>query len=116
MDVSLASADAAGPLLLQHLCEWLGECAVGCRSTLRSLRLAGPLYLGTFFAAVAPWAHEFAQLEVGGQGGGALPGGRLVSVGQRSESTAVRAAGWCTGAAGQRSAPVHACSGLPLPE
>ncbi|PSC76901.1 Leucine-rich repeat-containing 40 [Micractinium conductrix] len=63
VDVSLASADAAGPLLLQHLCEWLGECAVGCRSTLRSLRLAGPLYLGTFFAAVAPWAHEFAQLE-----------------------------------------------------
>ena len=64
----------AGALLLVRLSEWLGRAIVASRSSLRSLRLSGPLHLGAVFNAMAPYARQFTQLEVGA--GGVLLDGR----------------------------------------
>lgn len=65
IDVELSPAYAGGEPVVQ-LSLWLGRVAAACASTLRSLRLAGPLHLGLVFQALTPLAAQFTQLEVRG--------------------------------------------------
>lgn len=71
IDVDLSMA-LAGSQALVRLSLWLGRAVVAARATLRSLRLSGPLHLGAVFQAMAPFAAQFTQLEVGWERGGCL--------------------------------------------
>lgn len=63
IDVDI-TALACADRVLHRLCKWIGGVAVANRSTLRSLRLSGPLHLAPVFHAMAPFAPQFLQLEV----------------------------------------------------
>lgn len=64
VDVELTKT-LAGSLVLVRLSEWLGRAVAASATTLRSLRLSGPLHLAAVFRAVAPVAAQCVHLEVG---------------------------------------------------
>ena len=63
IDVAVNSASLSSPALRQRLSEWLGERAVAAAHCLRSLRLSGPLLLGTLFSRIAEHSMDFQCLE-----------------------------------------------------